>query len=163
MKDAVPITLFILTILIFLSAGRYASFGIPQLLVRIGVAIPLVVSGIVLHFFRMTTTAEIIPPAFPARTFVTLLTGVLEIAGAMGLFVPRFRRPAALWTAILMVTVFPANVYVAGKVVQGIRMPGLYVRTAMQMAYIVLILLAGYGMPGREPAGGKDSVRIANK
>jgi uncharacterized membrane protein len=103
------------------------------------VALPLLVSGVLLHFFRVHATASIIPPAFPAHVFLALLTGVFEIAGAVGLFVPRFRRPAAFWIAVMMVAILPANVFAAGKVV----------RTAMQMVYIVLVLLAGYGVPGR--------------
>jgi hypothetical protein len=49
----------------------------------------------------------------------------------------------------MMVAILPANVFAAGKVVEGIAMPGVVVRTAMQMVYIVLVLLAGYGVPGR--------------
>jgi uncharacterized membrane protein len=55
-----------------------------------------------------------IPPVFHARHFLVLLTGALEMAGAIGLFLPFFRRPAAFWISILMVAIFPANVYAAG-------------------------------------------------
>jgi uncharacterized membrane protein len=146
---AIPISLLVLTILAFFGLGRgnYASFGVSQVILRVLVALPLVVSGIFLHFFRTQITASIIPPAFPARTLMVVLTGVLEIAGAIGLFVPRLRRPATLWIAVMMVAVFPANIYAAGKVVDGLQFPGVAVRTAMQIVYIVLVLLAGYGFP----------------
>jgi uncharacterized membrane protein len=146
---AIPISLLVLTILAFFSLGRgnYASFGVSQVILRVLAALPLVVSGIFLHFFRTQITASIIPPAFPARTLMVVLTGVLEIAGAIGLFVPRLRRPAALWIAVMMVAVFPANIYAAGKVVDGLQFPGVALRTAMQIVYIVLVLLAGYGFP----------------
>ena len=149
MHYAIPISLLVLTILAFFGLGRgnYASFGVSQVILRVLVALPLVVSGIFLHFFRTQITASIIPPAFPARTLMVVLTGVLEIAGAIGLFVPRLRRPAALWIAVMMVAVFPANIYAAGKVVDGLQFPGVAVRTAMQIVYIVLVLLAGYGFP----------------
>ncbi len=152
MNYAIPILLLILTIAAFfaIGRGRFASFGISQQLLRIVVAIPLLGSGIVLHLMRTATTASIIPPAFPARPFLVVVTGLLEIAGALGLFVPSFRRPAALWISIMMVAIIPANVYAAGQVVGGLQMPGVPLRTAMQIFYIVLVLLAGYGIPGRE-------------
>jgi uncharacterized membrane protein len=93
-----------------------------------------------------------IPPVFSARTFLVPFTGVLEIAGAVGLFVPRFRRSAAFCIALMMVAIIPANVYAAGKVIGGLPMPTIPVRTAMQVVYIVIVLLAGYGIPGRKQA-----------
>lgn len=145
----IPMLLLAATIVGFFALGRgnFAPFGITQIVLRILAAAPLLFSGIFLHFFRTSATAGIIPPVFPARLFLAILTGILEIAGAIGLFVPRLRRSAALWIAILMVAVFPANVYVAGKVVDGLQMPSVAVRLAMQVVYILLVLLAGYGLP----------------
>ena len=152
MEYAIPILPLVLTIAAFfvLGRGNYASFGIPQLLLRILVAIPLLASGIFLHFFRTGDVVGIIPPVFPARTFLALITGVLEIAGAVGLFVPLYRRSAAFCVALLMVAIIPANVYAAGKVINGLQMPSIPIRTAMQIVYVVSVLLAGYGIPGRE-------------
>ncbi len=168
MSYAIPVLLLIVTIVAFLGVGRggYESFGVTQLVLKAVVALPLLVSGIALHFFRASATASIIPPAFPARTFLAVATGLLEIAGAIGLFVPRFSRPAAFWIAILMVAIFPANIYAAGKVVDGLRMPGVPLRAAMQVLYIVLVLLAGYGIPGRmrgRIGHSRESVRSENR
>jgi uncharacterized membrane protein len=152
MTYAISTAALILTILCFFgfARGSYASFGIPQILLRILVALPLLVSGVLLHFFRASLTAGIIPPFLPARLFLALLTGVCEIAGAVGLFVPRFRRPAAFWIAIMMVAIFPANIYSAGQVIDGFKFPSVPVRLSMQIVYIVLVLLAGYGLPKPE-------------
>lgn len=146
-----PMLLLIFTVLAFfgLGQGGYANFGTPQVALRVVVALPLLISAVLLHFLRTELTASIIPPIFPARHFLVLITGVFEIAGALGLFLPSVRRPAALWIAILMVASFPANVYAAGKVVGGLPMPGVPLRTAMQIVYIALVLLAGYGLPKR--------------
>ncbi|MGD0890891.1 MAG: DoxX family membrane protein [Terracidiphilus sp.] len=148
---AIPILLLVLIIVAFFLLGRgsFRSFGVAQILIRVVVALPLLGSGIFLHFFRVHTTASIIPPGFPAPVFLVLLTGVFEIAGAVGLFIASFRRAAAFWIAVMMVAIIPANVFVAGKVVDGIAMPGIAVRTAMQIVYVVLVLLAGYGVPRR--------------
>jgi uncharacterized membrane protein len=150
MNYAIPVLLLSLIIVAFFVIGRgsYARFGVAQLILRVAVALPLLVSGVLLHFLRIGATASIIPTVFPARPFLVVLTGILEIAGALGLFVPRFRRPAAFWIAIMMVAIFPANIYAAGKVIDGLQMPSIPLRTAMQIVYIVLVLLAGYGIPG---------------
>jgi uncharacterized membrane protein len=138
-----------LIILGFFALGKqgFGGFGWAQVALRVTVAIPLVVSGVLLHFLRVSATADTIPPIFPARDFLVVLTGVFEIAGAVGLFLPRWRRPAALWIAVMMVAIFPANIYRAGQMVQGLRFPTVPVRLTEQIIYIVLMLLAGYGAP----------------
>ena len=49
-----------------------------------------------------------------------------------------------------MVAIFPANIYSAGQVIGGFRFPSVPVRLAMQIVYVVLVLLAGYGIPKPE-------------
>jgi uncharacterized membrane protein len=149
LQYAISLLLMALIIFGFFALGKqgFADFGFAQVALRVIVAIPLVISGVLLHFLRMSSTADIIPPIFPARDFLVVLTGVLEIAGAVGLFVPRWRRPAAFWTSAMMVAIFPANIYRAGQMVQGVRFPTVPVRLAAQIIYILLLLLAGYGMP----------------
>jgi uncharacterized membrane protein len=71
-----------------------------------------VVSGI-LHFVMPETYASIVPPMFPRPKLLVLISGGAEILGGVGLLIPRFRRPAAFGLAILLVAVFPANIYMA--------------------------------------------------
>ena len=148
---AIPMSVLVGFIAAFFALGRgsYRSFGATQSVLRVVVALPLLVSGVLLHFFRAHATASIIPPSIPAPMFFAVFTGVCEIAGAVGLFVPRSRRTAAFWIAIMMVAVFPANIYAAGQVIDGLHMPSVPVRLAMQVVYIVLVLLAGFGIPSR--------------
>lgn len=158
MEYAIPILLLVLTVAAFfgVARGKYASFGLPQFLLRILVALPLLVSGIALHFFRASAVANMIPTIFPARYFLAVFTGILEVAGAIGLFVPRFRRPASFCIALMMVAIIPANVYVAGKTIEGLTMPSIPIRTGVQIVYIVLVLLAGYGIPGGNSASRRN-------
>jgi uncharacterized membrane protein len=146
---AVCLSLLAITIVaFFLLAGRNCSnFGKAQTVLKILVALPLLLSGVALHLLRAPLTASIIPPLFPARLFLAVFTGVCEIAGAIGLFVPRFQRSAALWIGLMMVAIFPANIYSAGKIIEGFRFPLVPVRLAIQIVYIVFVLLAGYGLP----------------
>jgi uncharacterized membrane protein len=136
---------------VLLGRGGLSSFGWRQWGLRVIVALPLLASG-PLHFIRTALLATIIPPFFPNRPQLVLFTGVLELAGAIGLLWPRFTRLASACLAILMITIFPANVYGANQTVGGLHMPSVPVRLAMQVIYIVLLLVAGWGIPRRPKA-----------
>ncbi|HEU4520844.1 MAG TPA: MauE/DoxX family redox-associated membrane protein [Thermoanaerobaculia bacterium] len=85
--------------------------------------------------------AAMIPPPFTGNLAIIYLTGVLEIAGAVGLLIPRFRRPAAICLALLMLAMFPANVYAAlnGVTLRGAPATELWLRTPMQILWIALL------------------------
>ncbi len=137
-----------LALCVLVGRGGQASFGWKQWALRVVVALPLLASG-PLHFIRTDLMASIIPPFFPYRPQFVLLTGVLELAGAIGMLLPRFTRLASASLAVLMIAIFPANVYGANQTVGGLHMPSVPVRLAMQVIYIVLLLMAGWGLPGR--------------
>ncbi|MGA9720512.1 MAG: hypothetical protein WBQ79_19690 [Acidobacteriaceae bacterium] len=126
--------------------GGFCSFGIAQRILRVLVALPLLVSGVA-HFSITTAMAQIIPPIFPARTLLVMVSGVAELAGAAGLFFRRTERLASLSIVLLMIAVFPANIYAAGQTLYGLRMPMVPSRLFMQSIYIVLVLIAGWGRP----------------
>jgi uncharacterized membrane protein len=142
-----------------LARRRYIQFGTPQALLRILATLPLLISAVVLHLVHRNEATAMIPPVAPSPIFFVLFTGVLEIAGAIGLFVPRLRRSAALWISILMVLIFPANIWVAGQTYLGLQMPSVPVRLAMQVIYIWMVLLAGYGLPRLSNRASANSTR----
>ncbi len=109
-------------------------------------ALPLLISGTA-HLLRPAAMAFAIPPVFPARTLLVVLSGICEAAGAVGLLLPRWRRSSAFCVALLMVAVFPVNIYIAGQTLHGLHMPGVKVRLAMQAGYILLVMVAGWGWP----------------
>jgi uncharacterized membrane protein len=127
-----------------------SAFGWLQWALRVIAVLPLLTSG-VLHFTRTALMASIIPPSFPDRPQLVLLTGVLEFAGAVGLLLPAFTRVASACLAVFMIAIFPANVYAANQTVGGLHMPSVPVRLAMQVVYILLLLVAGWGIPRRPP------------
>lgn len=65
----------------------------------------------VLHFVRADFFLAIVPPWVPQRDLAVSLSGVAEIAGGAGLLIPATRRLAAYGLLLLLVVVFPANVY----------------------------------------------------
>lgn len=63
-----------------------------------------------LHLTTPASFLPIVPGFVPAPTLVVLLTGVCELAGAVGLLVPRTRRLAGMLLALYALAVLPANV-----------------------------------------------------
>jgi uncharacterized membrane protein len=49
--------------------------------------------------------------------------------------------------ALLMIAVFPANIYAAGQTAHGLRMHAVAPRLLLQVVYILLVLMAGWGRP----------------
>jgi uncharacterized membrane protein len=66
-----------------------------------------------LHFLKPEMFRAIVPPALPDPALLVAVSGAAEIAGAVGLWLPAARRPAALGLVALLFAVFPANVYMA--------------------------------------------------
>ena len=126
--------------------GGFRSLGMAQRILKVLVALPLVGSGVT-HLATPAAMAQIIPPLFPARVLLVVLSGIAEFVGAGGLFLRQTKRLASLGIALLMIMVFPANIYVAGQTVDGLYMPTVPVRLLMQMIYIVLVLISGWGWP----------------
>jgi uncharacterized membrane protein len=154
------VTLIATVTAFFLWARRgLSALGWPQRVLRILAALPLLASG-VLHLTRTALMTSIIPPFFPYRPQLVLLTGVFEFAGAVGLLFPAFTRVASASLAVFMIAIFPANVYAAGRTVGGLHMPSVPVRLAMQVVYILLLLIAGWGFP-RRPREDRRSLHYA--
>jgi len=63
-----------------------------------------------MHFVRPEPFEAIVPRQLPSRRALVYASGALEIACAVGLFIPRTRRVAGLASAALLVAIFPANV-----------------------------------------------------
>lgn len=101
-----------------------------------------IVAG-VLHFAIPRSYAAIVPPFLPARRFLVYLSGAAELAGGVGLLVPRLRRPAALGLIALLAAVFPANVQMlanalaAGKPQWQVTL--LWARLPLQFVLICII------------------------
>jgi uncharacterized membrane protein len=67
------------------------------------------VAGIA-HLARPAPFLLIMPEIVPFPGTVVLVTGMLEIAGAIGLLLPGWRRLAGLMLAVYAACVFPANI-----------------------------------------------------
>ncbi len=91
------------------------------------------------HFTSMKyDLAAMMPEPLPDDLWVIYLTGVLEIAGAIGLLIPRTRRIAGICLVLLMVAAFPANVNAALNEIPfgGEAATPLWLRAPMQLLFI---------------------------
>ncbi|GAA4428497.1 DoxX family membrane protein [Actinokineospora soli] len=112
---------------------------------RVGLALMFVTTGVP-HFLPgwRRDMAAMIPPALPAPELLVTVTGVLELAGAVGLLIPPLAPYAAIGLALLMVAMFPANVSAArrGLTLGGRPVTPLPARTALQVVFIAAAVAA---------------------
>ena len=65
------------------------------------------------HFVRAEEMSKMVPPFIPYPLEVVYVTGVLELLGAAGVWVPGLSRLAGLCLIVLLACLLPANVYSA--------------------------------------------------
>ncbi|AVT41326.1 DoxX family membrane protein [Plantactinospora sp. BB1] len=111
---------------------------------RIGLALMFLLTGYA-HFApsHRRDLIAMVPPALPRAALLVTATGVLELAGAVGLLVPASARWTAAGLALLMVAMFPANVHAArhGLTLAGRPATPLGIRTAEQVLFVGAALL----------------------
>jgi uncharacterized membrane protein len=99
------------------------------------------------HFLAPDKFMEMMPPFLPALMFLIYLSGFFEIVGGIGLMISKTRRLAALGLVLLLLAVFPANIYVALNNVQlgGFMSYAVYqwIRLPMQIVLIGWIWWCG--------------------
>jgi len=94
------------------------------------------------HFYKMKhDLARMIPAYFPQPLLLVYVTGILELAGAVGLLLPQFRTLAGICLIALLVGMFVANINAAHKVVtlRGKPPTPLWLRAPMQVFFIALL------------------------
>lgn len=80
--------------------------------IAVGLALMFTLTGVA-HFtpdMRRDMIA-IVPPRLPSPERLVAVTGVLELLGAVGLLYPPTRIAAATCLFLLMLAMFPANIY----------------------------------------------------
>lgn len=65
------------------------------------------------HFVSPKTYLAIMPPYIPAHNLMVMVSGVAEVVLGIGLLFPATRSLAAWGIMLLLIAVFPANVYMA--------------------------------------------------
>lgn len=65
------------------------------------------------HFLHPHFYERIVPPGFPSPQFLVLVSGLAEIVGGLGVLMGRLRRLAGWGLLVLLILIFPANIYMA--------------------------------------------------
>jgi uncharacterized membrane protein len=94
--------------------GRWfeAFLFAPQTSARIGVTLFFLFTALG-HFIRTKQMAEMVPPAIPYRVNVIYLTGILELLGVVGIWIPQLTRLIGFCLILMLVCLLPANIYSA--------------------------------------------------
>ena len=106
--------LLIAPYLILTLAGRWVTgFKIPAAKrARVGLSLFFIFTSIG-HFIRTEEMAAMLPPSVPYRIELIYLTGVLELLGALGVWIRRLMRLTGLLLILMLIGLLPANVYSA--------------------------------------------------
>ena len=92
---------------------------------------------------------RMVPPWYPSQEALITLTGLAEIAGAIGILWQRTAPWAAVGLMLMLVAVFPANVYAArhSLTIGGSKTTSLALRTVLQAVFLLATFAVGFGFP----------------
>ena len=126
-----------------------------------------------LHLLRPAGFLAITPAWVPAPAVVIALTGVCELAGAIGLLTRRFRWWAGVMLALYAVCVFPANIHhaLARVAIGGTTLGWAYhaPRLLLQPVIVWWALYAGavvdwpFMRKGRPDRSGRPALPVQNR
>jgi len=143
-----PLIVLVLSFGVFLLVGRLGITRLRDWLTSLRWALAVMFLFTAFAHFgpQRADLVRMVPDAFPAPGLLVTLTGFAEIAGAIGLLVPRIAPIAATALAVLLVAVFPANVYAAaeGVEISGRAVMGAVPRGIVQVIFLAAVLIAGF-------------------
>lgn len=112
---------------------------------RIAMAVMLVFTSIA-HFAFYKGMMLILPPFVPFKKLTVYLTGVIEIAAAIGLLIPQYRSITGALLIVFFVLLLPANIYASAKKVNlekadhtGNGLSYLWFRVPLQLLFIAWV------------------------
>jgi len=90
----------------------------------------------IMHFIKPKIYIRIIPPYFPNPAILNKIAGLAEIVLGFGLLFESTRSYAAFGIILLLIAVFPANLYMYQKKTKGIPSWMLALRLPLQLVLI---------------------------
>lgn len=146
----IPFYILIVLLIVFRAASLV---GIRQFSTFQDAAVPALAAMFlftgITHFTNVKLEyLAMIPPPIPRELWIIHLTGVLEIAGALGLLIPGTRKFAGIGLALLLFLMFPANLYAAVNEIpfRGRPATNLWLRVPVQVVFVsLLVWVSGTG------------------
>jgi uncharacterized membrane protein len=126
----------------FAGVGALDELSLP---LRIAVASMFFLTASAHWGKRRADLVRMVPAFIPRPDLAVTWTGVLEIAGAVGILVPLTAPYAAAGLALLLVAMFPANVHAARAklTLAGRPVTPLPQRSALQLVFVAAVVTAG--------------------
>ena len=106
---AIVISILLLPLLTFWVVGGHEKAPLGG---AIGIGLAFAFFGIG-HFVQTEAMTQMLPSFVPFPTEMVLLTGILELAVALGLFLPKTRKMAGYAAIAVRIVFFPVNVFAA--------------------------------------------------
>lgn len=101
------------------------------------------------HFAFTKGMSLMLPDIVPFKTEAVYLTGIIEIAAAIGLFIPNFRMLTAWLLIVFFILILPANIYATIKHIDyqkgtfdGNGIAYLWFRIPLQILFIIWTYLS---------------------
>ena len=79
-------------------------------ILALGYGVPFILVGIE-HFRSPQKFVDIVPNYLPFALFLVYLTGIMEVAGGLGIIYPKTRIMAGRFMVLFLLAVYPANFY----------------------------------------------------
>jgi uncharacterized membrane protein len=84
----------------------------PSTRARVGLSLFFLFTAIG-HFVKAEEMSQMLPPSVPYRIEIIFLTGVLEILGAIGVWIALLMRLTGFCLILMLICFLPANIYSA--------------------------------------------------
>lgn len=144
-----PLFVLIVTFAIAAVAGKFTQNAYNfALSARIAMAVMLLFTAIG-HFVFTKGMAMMVPNFIPFKTGAVYLTGLIEIAAAIGLFIPGLRVVTAWLLIVFFVAMLPANINAAVQEINyqkgtldGHGVTYLWFRVPLQLLFIAWVYLS---------------------
>lgn len=108
------ILLLITPYLVLTVLGRWnATFRVPApTRAKVGLSLFFLFTAIG-HFIRTEEMAAMLPASAPYRVELIYITGILELLGAIGVWIPRLSKLTGFLLILMLIGILPANIYSA--------------------------------------------------
>ncbi|GIP30295.1 hypothetical protein J23TS9_54250 [Paenibacillus sp. J23TS9] len=131
------IVLVVVSLVIFIAGAAGVRRLRPwPIALRGGLAAMFMLTGTVHFVYLRSELIDMVPPILPYPGLIVTVSGVLELAGAVGLL----WRPTAAWAAggltLLLIAMFPANLYIALNGLATSPEDEVIPRTLMQILFL---------------------------
>ncbi len=144
----VPFLVFVAATLVFRAAGAIGIHPLDAWIpcLRAGLSVMFLLTASAHWGKRRQDLIAMVPNVFPHPGLIVTITGILELAGAVGLLLPPTAQAAAVCLALLLFAMFPANIRAAREQLRigNAAATPLPLRTVLQVVFIAALLAAGF-------------------